>query len=396
MNNQTAIRDRLCFLLARMLFPCVLAAARIRRLFVRDATAPGKRRIIVLSDHRLGDTIHQVPLFEALRRAFPADQNHLAVVVRPSLAELVRKMPWFDEVIPGDALERHPIFWLLHGHLWKASVRRFEMMIDSVRLRVVGHDWLNVLWQPARSVAYDSQISSRSFSFVGNWQRRHGDGLWTHLIPTRREKGIEQDFQRFVDAASGQGTMVDVSHCWTVPASPAIVRAARADVILSPGSNAVCRRWPIESFRELVSRLLEKHPSLRFSVVGGATEAPLGNVLADCFPGHVENLCGKTSILELAALLAPGDGRHFVVSNDTGTAHLASVQGTRTIVIFGGGEFGAFFPAPYRQNVQTVFRNRDCFGCGWRCPYADLDRDVAPCVKAIHVEDVMKAVEAWV
>ena len=393
--NRTNLRDRLFFLLARTLFPCVLAAIRVRQFFVCDATAPGKRKILIIADHRLGDTVHQIPLFEALRRAFPKEQNHLAVVVQSSIADLVRQMPWFDEVLVGDARERHPIFWILGGHLWRASSRRFDMLIDPVRMRVIGHDWLNRVWRPVRSVAYDSEINKQNFPFVGHWQQRCGDRLWSRLIPSKAGRPVEADFQSFVDAVANSGTLVQPSLTWSCPSSRSTNDKDGFSIVLVPGANASFRRWSIDSFRALVSRLLQRHSNLQFSVVGNDSEVPLGDALAESFPDQVENFCGKTDLSSLAASLSPNEGRRIVLANETGTAHLAAVQGTRTIVILGGGDFGALFPAPHRSNVRALFKKRDCFGCGWQCRCADLNSTVAPCVEDVRVEDVVLAVEEW-
>lgn len=204
---------------------------------------------------------------------------------------------------------------------------------------------------------------------------------------------IVDDFQTFVDAAAGHGTKVDESAIWTLPMPPS--ESSEFDMVLAPGANTPYRRWPLESFRSLVERLLRAHPFFRFAVVGGREESPLGQSLADAFPGQMTNLCGKTDILGLAAILSPNGGQRIVVANETGTAHLAAVQGTRTIVILGGGDFGALFPSPHRPNVRALFKKRDCFGCGWQCRYADLNSTVAPCVEDIRVEDVVSAIEEW-
>ena len=388
--------DRTCFLLSRILFYAVLATARLHRWLGRNK-APGKRRIFIISDHRLGDIVHQIPLFEALRRAFPSDGNDIAIVVPLSVMPLVQAMPWFDEVVPGDARERHPLMWLLLGILPKAACRRVDVLIDTVRIRVVGHDWLQELWGPSASVAFDSRIAVRVFPFSSRWQKRHGDSLWTSLLPTTMGRPLVDIFQSFVDIAANNETKVNPAFTWRFPSSGTchLGDFAKDTVILVPGSQDHSRRWPVESFRKVVSGLRQKYPELHFTVVGSPAEAILGEAVTAGFHDFVENLCGKTSLLELAGILAPHSSqKRIVVSNDTGSAHLAAVQGTQTIVILGGGEFGTLFPAPKRQNVLCLSCDWECFGCGWQCPKANLSHEAAPCIAAIKAEDVISAVES--
>lgn len=387
--------DHICFLLARLLFPFVFVAARVGQWIARPKTV-GKQHIVILSDHRLGDTIHLVPLFEALRRAFPASKSHIAVVVQSSVEPLVRKMPWFDEVISGDALERHPLLWLLHGVLWKAACRRVDILVDPVRLRAVGHDWLHKLWHPSISVAFDSHMAAKVFPFCSQWQKRHGDKMWTHLVPTALDRPVAESFQAFVDAIVDNETKVNLAYVWrfSETKAPGENDSGKDMVVLVPGSQANSRRWPIEAFRKVIEALLAKRPDLHFMVVGSPSEAALGEMLADGFRDSVENLCGKTNLCELADILAPSKANtKIVVSNDTGAAHLAAIQRTQTIVLLGGGEFGALFPAPERKNVLCMSCNWGCFRCGWRCNKADLSCEVAPCIAAIRPEDVVKATE---
>lgn len=333
------IINSLCFLLARLLFPFFFAAAQVRRWLARN-TKPGKRRIFIIADHRLGDVVHQIPLFEALRRAFPGDGNDITIAVPTSVMPLVQAMPWFDEVVPGDARDRHPIMWLLLGILPRAASLQVDVLIDTVRVRVVGHDWLQELWRPSASVAFDSRIGVQIFPFSSKWQKRYGDSLWTRLLPTAIGHPLADLFQAFVDTVVNNGTKVNPAFTWRFPLSDTYRKEdfAKDTVILVPGSQDYARRWPVESFRKVIRGLLGKYPELHFTVVGSPAETVLGEVVAAGFHDCVENLCGKTSLLKLAGILAPhGSQKRIVLSNDTGSAHLAAVQGTQTIVILGGG-----------------------------------------------------------
>jgi ADP-heptose:LPS heptosyltransferase len=63
---------------------------------------------------------------------------------------------------------------------------------------------------------------------------------------------------------------------------------------------------------------------------GSKNEAALAGAIADEVPGAV-SFAGKTTISQLAALLARCA---VLVTNDTGTMHIASSVGTRVVALF--------------------------------------------------------------
>ena len=94
------------------------------------------------------------------------------------------------------------------------------------------------------------------------------------------------------------------------------------------------------------------------------------------------DLVGKTTLAELIAHLRECD---LLVTNDTGTMHLAAFLGIRLVAIFGSTEPALTGP---RGAAHTVLRHHvECSACFLRdCP---LD---FRCMKAITIEEVCTAV----
>jgi ADP-heptose:LPS heptosyltransferase len=101
-------------------------------------------------------------------------------------------------------------------------------------------------------------------------------------------------------------------------------------IALNPGAAEAWRRWPAESFAELVLRLRARQwtPIL----VGAPADAELcAAIAARCQP-PLENFAGRTSVPEMAALLQQTE---LLVSNDTGAVHIAAAAGTRVVGLYG-------------------------------------------------------------
>jgi len=147
---------------------------------------------------------------------------------------------------------------------------------------------------------------------------------------------------------------VDAAH------AEALLTAAGAgadDVLIGchMGCNRVARRgwkiwkplthpkaWPVESFRALEAELRGAMPRARLVLTGSAGELVLGRRLLDAAP-HTINLIGKTSVLELAALLRR---LRLFVTADTGPLHVACAVGIPIVALFGGTPVSWFGPWP--------------------------------------------------
>ena len=96
----------------------------------------------------------------------------------------------------------------------------------------------------------------------------------------------------------------------------------------------------------------------------------------------MENLAGKTGLEELIETLA---GSRMLLTNDTGTMHLAAALGVPTVAIFGSTEPALTGPLGPRHEV--VRNHVDCSPCFLReCP---LD---FRCMHSISVQDLSRTV----
>ena len=156
-------------------------------------------------------------------------------------------------------------------------------------------------------------------------------------------------------------------------------------VAICPGAEyGAAKRWPLERYRS-VMELVSKKYDLTWVVVGTPKEADLGETLAKNFPGKVENLCGKTTLSELIGELKSST---LLLTNDTGTMHLADLLGVPVVAIFGSTEPSLTGPTGTTNPPHRVIRRKvECSPCYLReCP---ID---FRCMTEITVEMVSNAV----
>jgi ADP-heptose:LPS heptosyltransferase len=96
----------------------------------------------------------------------------------------------------------------------------------------------------------------------------------------------------------------------------------------------------------------------------------------------------------------------ILISNETGTAHIANAVGTPTVCILGGGHFGRFVPYPVlsgqTSHLKVVYHKMPCYGCDWKCVYqikseasgsGAMEDEPAPCISNISVDAVWNEVK---
>jgi ADP-heptose:LPS heptosyltransferase len=115
-----------------------------------------------------------------------------------------------------------------------------------------------------------------------------------------------------------------------------------------PGASKAERRWPPENFMQLGRGLRERHRA-RILLFGTKEEEGLASSIAAQIP-EARCFAGRTSIPQLAALL---ERCKVLVTNDTGTMHLAAAVGTRIVALF---ESSAYFreTGPYGTGHRVI------------------------------------------
>jgi len=153
------------------------------------------------------------------------------------------------------------------------------------------------------------------------------------------------------------------------------------------------KRLPTDKFAETINIANLKVPGIEWILVGTAAERGIADELQSHVQGGTtNNLVGETDLDGLIQTLA---GCRALLTNDTGTMHLAAALGVPTIAIFGSTEPALTGPLGRRH---TVIRNHvECSPCFLRdCPLdfrcmASIDpKELALAVVAVIEREVAK------
>jgi len=123
-------------------------------------------------------------------------------------------------------------------------------------------------------------------------------------------------------------------------------------VVVNINSEALSRRLTVFKAVELLNAL-KSSLNKKIIFIGAPKEKEfVDTVIAQLHDqSNIENAAGKTSLFQLAEILASA---RLMLSTDSGPAHFANALGTHTIVLFGAGNENN--TAPYNQNLRTIIR----------------------------------------
>jgi heptosyltransferase II len=141
------------------------------------------------------------------------------------------------------------------------------------------------------------------------------------------------------------------------------------------------KRWLPERFAEVALAIAEQRP-IKWILFGTAADSERGAAIESALGAHCLNRIGQTTLDQLAAELGECA---LLLTNDTGTMHLATLIGIPVVAIFGSTE--PRLTGPLGTGHAILRHQVECSPCFLReCP---ID---FRCMKAVSVEEVVAAV----
>jgi lipopolysaccharide heptosyltransferase II len=297
---------------------------------------PRIRRILIVRVDLLGDVVLSTPAVRALRRAYP----------RAKIDMLVQAP--YDGILEGDPDINRVHIW--NPHVWRnprnwASLSTWTQALGALsRLRMPRYDLAISVSGDIGSIVTRLTGARRRIGYAREAYR----WFMTDPVPGGRylERAHETRYVLRLAAAAGASPQPE-DELPRLTVSPeaarhisAILDAARVSkqipsgpiVALHAGArNGQAKRWPARHWAMLARRLASGLGAL-VVLTGAPNEAPLAGDIERMAGVPLLNLCGKTALPQLKALLAQAD---LVISGDSGPMHIACAVGAPVIALHG-------------------------------------------------------------
>jgi heptosyltransferase-2 len=314
-------------------------------------------RILVRSSNWLGDAVMSVPAVRAIKNGRPDAQ--VTIVAPSKIAPMWKLVSEVDAIIP-------------------ISSRSLLRSVRSIRQRA--HFDATILFPNSLRVALESWLSGipRTVGYRGHWRR----WLLNQIVPETRKPGPpEHHSLRFFRIARDCGA--ETSNAQPAPSNqPWAISNQPLKIGLCPGAEyGPAKRWLPERFAEVAAKISEQ-TSAQWILFGTKNDAAIGNQIAAAIGDHCANRIGQTTLDQLIKDLRQC---RLLLTNDTGTMHLAALLSVPVVAIFGSTEPHLTGPL---GNGHVVLRHHvECSPCFLRkCP---ID---FRCMKEVSTQEVVDAV----
>ena len=323
-------------------------------------------RILIRAGNWLGDAAMSVPAVRAIKAGRP--DAHITIAAPAKIASMWKLVAEVDEIVslPNKSL--------------LATVRsirrqsRFDVAILFPNsLRAALEIWLSGI---SRRVGYSGHFRS--------W-------LLNQIVPDRGIPGpIEHQADGYLRMARELGASVadkerQFSTAGAIENRLSLISAATETGLkigLCPGAEyGLAKRWLPERFAE-VATAVTAQSSVQWILFGTSKDVTIGEQISNALGDSCVNRIGQTTLDQLIDELREC---RLLLTNDTGTMHLASLLGVPVVAIFGSTE--PRLTGPLGTGDSILRHQVECSPCFLReCP---ID---FRCMKAVSVQEVVVAV----
>jgi heptosyltransferase-1 len=342
---------------------------------------PSAERILVVRLGATGDVVRTLPAASLLRQAYP--EAHLAWLVEPATASLLRAQPWLDEVL---VFPRMSLRESLKSRRFGRALRELRSFVQGMRSQ-----------QFDLVIDFHSILKSGILSFVSGAQRRVAyarpfgrEAAW--LFATDRARLEPRRMSRFdrnvglvrflgIDGPPrARPLSVDAS---TSEATLAALGVSVAPVVIHPGTSDATAHKRYSAVRfAAVARALAEDPGIPSIVTAGPAQSDraAAEAVVSAAQGAARLAPVTPELTQLAALFSRC---RLFIGNDTGPLHVASLVGTPVVQILGPTDPVENSPFPDTPS-RTVRVPVACSPCRRGCA-------AATCLRVVPVEAVVAA-----
>jgi len=342
---------------------------------------PARKKILVMRYRFIGDTVLTVPFLRNLRRAEP--DAFISWMVAPGSAEIVRGIPYVDEMIEWDPVTIHADS--------RGAHRTFRSKLAFITdLRAKQFDKVYVL-KRSLSSAIMARMSGAPERIGFDTEGR--GFLLTHKVPYRHDR---HEVLNFLDVLRADGVKVDDDYLelWASPDEERRAEQILADsgidlsekiAAIHPFSAVLERGWPFENFAALAMRLGEA--GFRPVVLGHSSDRERFDRIKNIFGRKAVDLVGACTLRETLALLRRCS---LFIGNDSGVMHIAAAAGVPLVALFGPQSPVKF--GPWSKQAIVIYKEFPCSPCRQKFFKECLpsERMRPACVEAITVDEVFR------
>ncbi|TPE51275.1 glycosyltransferase family 9 protein [Maribrevibacterium harenarium] len=314
------------------------------------------QRIAVVRLSALGDVCHAIAVVTAIQKRYPEAQ--ITWITGPLEAQLVSLMNNIDV----------RVYDKKSGIKGMLALRQ---ALSSVSFDVL----LHMQWSSRASLLTRMLKAKRRIGFARSLSREKQHWFVNELAPEPEGFHVLDAFWSLATAIGVKQTEPD----WAINIPILPFDLPKGYVVLNPAGSKPSKNWSVVGYRKIVSLLRNAGRSV--VLTGSPADRALCDAIAEGF--ELVNLAGKTSIADLVAVI---NGAAFVISPDTGPAHIATMVKTPVMALFALSNPER--TGPYNDLHHVVSAYRELVEREQGKPLAQI-----PWATTVHAKDAMLSLD---
>ena len=339
------------------------------------------KKVLIVRTDSIGDFVIFSGILPYLRQLYK--DAEITILLQEHIAEMAEHCPYIDKVVTIDRKKFIGDTNYSEKIVRELKQQNYDVAIYPVYSRDSISDYITL-----NSGAKTTITSYGDNSNITDDEKLKNDRLYTKLLPASTLLMIETS--RNEELIRGLGINSDTNYktqVWITEQNRSAAKKILDDlqvekpIVVCPFGQYEIRNWPINKW----ARLLDNYRDNPIVICGTAENKRKAEQIIS-LTGHsnIHNLCGQTTLRELAALL---ERAAACVCVESAAGHIAAAVGCPQVIITGGGHFGRFLP--YSPATTMVYMPMDCFNCNWICTFQEQE---VYCISQIKVETVDRAV----
>jgi ADP-heptose:LPS heptosyltransferase len=331
-----------------------------------------KTSFLIILMGSLGDVVRGLCLVSHIKDNLP--QSTITWLVEPRWSKLVGIHPQIDKIIVFNRPKNILGVWQLYRDLTR---EHFDITLDLQRHFKSG--FFSLLSGARRRIGFHRQ-NAKEFNWLFNNE---------HIQNVINENDLPkwQHYLKFTDYLGfPEPQVLDFgisSHDPRIKLPGIIAQLDQPFLAVLMGSSWETKDWFQDKYDRMVKNMIQSD-NRTIALVGDQSKTAEAEKLChEIDSRNLINLVGKTSLLEVIAVLAAAVAG---VGPDSGPAHLSAAVGTPFVTLF--GPTPPIRNAPYQCEHLVVQSDLDCVPC-YKKDCSDRDRE---CMRMVTVEMVEKKI----
>lgn len=355
-------------------------------------TTNAKKKIAISYNMSLGDGAIFMCALKNLRKIYPEDEYEITLFCQKGLNKMYEKIGIFDEIIPlnftGSTVnlkERINTFKALRKDY-------YDIALDPIGIEECT---MNVLMN--RAICAKEKIGIINNAKKLYCPKNIKDKVYTKIININKKNisYIEQYFE-FFNQVTDKKFPIEFRE---LPEEQIKENLPEKYFIINPSASTEYKKWPLERFVEIAKRMY-KVLNIPLVLCGTGVDQKTNNEFKEKMGNNIEiiDMTNKTNILQYIGLIKKA---HCIITNDTGTYHVATISQVPTLILAGGYTYDKYIAYDFKGNEKfrkpyIVTEKMECFNCENRCTYKDKIENVWPCLEKITIEAAWKKAQEMI